>query len=101
LFPDNDTRYASIGGKLNAQQPELIRAAVARMPVGSSIVSAMDADAGGRELAEVVRRAVELSGRNDLRFTVHEPEGAKDFNDLLRARPLPFLPFRPDVPSVA
>ena len=101
LFPDNYARYASIGGKPNAQQPELIRAAVARMPVDSEIVSAMDADAGGRDLAEIVKRAVELSGRHDLRFTVHEPEGAKDWNDLLRARPLPLLPFRPDVPSVA
>jgi hypothetical protein len=101
LFPDNHARYASIGGKPNAQQPELIRAAVARMPVSSEIVSAMDADAGGRDLTEIVKRAVELSGRHDLRFTVHEPEGAKDWNDLLRARPLPFLPFRPDVPSVA
>jgi len=61
----------------------------------------MDADAGGRDLAEVVRRAVELSGRHDLRFIVQELEGAKDWNDQLRARPLPFLPFRPDVPSVA
>jgi hypothetical protein len=101
LFPDNDARYASIGGKPSAQQPELIRAAVARMPNSSEIVSAMDADAGGRDLAEIVKRAVELTGRHDLRFTVHEPEGAKDWNDLLRARPLPLLPFRPDVPSVA
>jgi hypothetical protein len=31
LFPDNQTRYASIGGKPNPQQPELIRAAAARM----------------------------------------------------------------------
>jgi len=101
LFPDNRARYASIGGKPNPEQPELIRAAVARMPVGSEIVASMDADADGRKLVEVVRRAVELSGRSDLRFTVHEPDGAKDWNDLLRARPMPQLPFRPDVPSVA
>jgi hypothetical protein len=31
LFPDDHARYASIGGKPNPQQPELIRAAVARM----------------------------------------------------------------------
>ena len=101
LFPDSHARYASIGGKPNPQQPELIRAAVARMPASSEILSAMDADAGGRGLSEIVKRAVQLSGRHDLRFTVHEPDGAKDWNDLLRARPLPFLPFRPDVPSVA
>jgi Toprim-like len=44
LFPDNHARYASIGGKPNPQQPELIRAAAARMPNGSEIIAAMDAD---------------------------------------------------------
>jgi len=101
LFPDNRARYASIGGKTNPQQPELIRAAVARMPLSSEIVSAMDADANGRELAEIVRRAVELSGRMDLKFIVQEPVGHKDWNDQLKARPLPLLPYRPQVPSVA
>ena len=101
LFPDNHARYASIGGTPNPQQTELIRAAVARMPLSSEIVSAMDADATGRELAEIVRRAVELSGRQDLKFIVQEPVGHKDWNDQLRAKPQPFLPYRPQVPSVA
>jgi hypothetical protein len=101
LFPDNHTRYASIGGKPNAQQPELIRAAVARMPHSSEITAAMDADATGRELAAIVARAVELSGRLDLKFTVHEPVGFNDWNDQLCARPHPLLPYRPEVPSVA
>jgi len=103
LFPDPDdrTRYASIGGKPNPIQPELIRAAVARMPVGSEIVSAMDADAEGGKLADVVRRAVELSGRDDLRFTLQEPFGFKDFNDQLRAKPKPSFPYCPAEPSVA
>ena len=94
LFPDAHARYASIGGKPNPQQPELIRAAAARMPADSEIVAAMDADADGRKLAEVVREAVKLTGRADLRFSVQEPEGAKDFNDQLRAKPLPSLPYR-------
>ena len=102
LFPDNHTRYASIGGKPSPLQPELIRAAAARMPVDSQIIAAMDADAEGRKLAELVRGAVELTGRKDLRFTVQMPEGFKDWNDQLRARPLPLLPYRPpEVPSVA
>jgi hypothetical protein len=101
LFPDNRARYASISGKPNPQQPELIRAAVARMPLSCEIVAAMDADADGRKLAEIVRRAVELSGRVDLKFTVQEPVGAKDFNDQLRAKPHPLLSYRPEVPSVA
>lgn len=101
LFPDDHARYRSIGGKTNPQQPELVRATVARMPASSEIVAAMDSDQGGADLTEVVRRAVELSGRHDLRFTVHQPEGHKDWNDQLRARPHPLLPYRPEVPSVA
>jgi hypothetical protein len=102
LFPDNHARYASIGGKPNPQQPELIRAAAARMPVDGEVIAAMDADAEGRKLAEVVREAVGMTGRHDLRFAVHEPIGHKDWNDQLRARPLPLLPYRPpEVPSVA
>ena len=93
--------YASIGGKTNPQQPELMRAAIARMASDSEIVAAMDADLAGRELVEIVRRAVELSGRLDLKFTVHVPVGHKDWNDQLRAKPHPLLPYRPEVPSVA
>ena len=101
LFPDNYARYASIGGKPNPQQPELIRVAAARMSVGSEVISAMDADAAGRDLAEIVRRAVESTGRHDLRFVLQEPHGFKDWNDQLRARPDPLLPYRLEVPSVA
>ena len=68
LFPDQHARYASIGGKPNPQQPELIRSAAARMPHGADVVAAMDADADGRKLAEYVRKAVEMTGRSDLRF---------------------------------
>jgi hypothetical protein len=61
LFPDNRARYASIGGKPNPQQPELIRSAAA-MPRDSEIVSAMDNDADGAKLADVVRKAVSSDG---------------------------------------
>jgi hypothetical protein len=68
LFPEDYTCYASIGGKTNQMQSELIRASAARMRTSSEIVAAMDADADGRKLAEVVRRAVEMSGRGDQRL---------------------------------
>lgn len=100
LFPDPRTRYASVGGKLSPGQAELIRAAVAGMLSNAEIVAAMDADQAGRNLAEIVRRAVELSGRGDLRFRIHEPDGMKDWNDLLRARPRPPLPYSREEPSV-
>jgi hypothetical protein len=97
LFTNDRTRYASIGGKPNPVQPELIRAAVARMPAGSEIVAAMDADVDGRKLAVVVRDAVERSGRDDLRFQAQEPSEFKDWNDQLRGRPRvssPIAPFK-------
>jgi hypothetical protein len=85
LFPDNRARYASIGGKPNPLQPELVRAAIARMPADSEIVSAMDADADGRKLTDIMRQAFELAGRQDLHFSIHTPVGFKDWNDQLRA----------------
>ena len=48
LFPDDRTRYASIGGKPNPVQPELIRAAAARMPVGSGYLVAPGRGRGRR-----------------------------------------------------
>ena len=95
LFPDDRARYASIGGKPNPEQPELIRAAIARMPLQSEIVAAMDADIDGATLGGVVRRAVELSGRDDLRFVVREPFGFKDWNEELQAKRKSFLPYCP------
>lgn len=71
------------------------------MPAKSKIVAAMDADEDGQKLAEVVRQAVQLSGRDDLVYVFQEPFGFKDWNDQLRARPHPLLPYRPEVPSVA
>lgn len=101
LFADDRTRYASIGGKPNPVQPELIRAAAARIPTGAEIAAAMDADEDGRKLAEVVRRVVELAGRADLRFQIQEPAGFKDWNDQLKARPKPLVPSHHKEPSVA
>jgi hypothetical protein len=101
LFPDEHTRYFSIGGQLNPVQPELMRAAAAAMPRNSAIVAAMDADPEGGRLAEAVRVAVELSGRDDLSFVFQEPVGYKDWNDQVRRKGKPPLPVRLDEPSVA
>jgi hypothetical protein len=87
LYPDERARYASIGGKLNPTQPELIRSTIARMLHKSRIVAAMDADADGAKLADAVRSAFNLTGRDDLRFLVQEPFGFKDWNEQLTANP--------------
>jgi hypothetical protein len=101
LFPDGRTRYASIGGQPTPTQLDLIRDAAARMPSDSEIIAAMDADSAGAKLTDVVRRAVESTGRADLRFRNHEPVGFKDWNDQLRARPRTPLLFRLEEPFVA
>jgi hypothetical protein len=101
LFPDPQTRYASIGGQVSPVQKELIRAAAAGMPAKSKIVAAFDSDAAGAELAGVVRAAVDVSDRDDLCFVFHEPFGFKDWNDQLRGKSKRLLPYRPEEPSVA
>jgi hypothetical protein len=100
LFPDDRTRYASIAGKLNPEQPALIREAIRRMSKYAKIVAATDADADGGKLADVICEAVHLSGRDDFVFVRHEPTGAKDWNDALRAKPQPHLPYRLEEPSI-
>jgi hypothetical protein len=91
LFPDaaDQTRYASLGGKLNSQQPGLVQATIARLPKGAEVVAAFDADGAGRELVEVVRSAVAAvateNGRRDLIFHVQLPtQEGEDWNQILQ-----------------
>jgi hypothetical protein len=101
LFPNERARYASIGGQLSPQQSELIRAAAAGMPEGTTVIAATDADATGGRLAEDIRAAVELTGRDDLTYLLHQPDGFKDWNDQLRKRPKRSMSSQPHAPSVA
>jgi Toprim-like/Protein of unknown function (DUF3991) len=89
LFPDDEdrTRYASLGGKPNAQQPGLLELTISRLPQGAEIVAAFDADDAGRMLVSMARVAVtsvaKRSGRM-LVFRVHLPaQEGKDWNDVL------------------
>lgn len=101
LLPNSKTRYGSIGGKPNPRQPALIRAEAAVMPTNALIIAAMDADADGRKLAEIVREAVKQSSRSDLRFERQEPQGFKDWNDQLRGKQPDFFPtVRRSVPEM-
>ena len=84
LFPANNARYASIGGQMNPKQPVLIKATLLKLPPESEVVAAMDADEDGRNYSEIVRQAVIETGRDDVRFALHEPDGVKDWNDALR-----------------
>jgi hypothetical protein len=91
LFPDGEdqTRYASLGGKPNCKQPALVQTLIARLPARSEIVAAFDADEAGRRLVDMLRLAVAgvaaARGRTDLIFRAHLParEG-DDWNRLLQ-----------------
>ena len=56
--PEDQTRYASLGGKPNSKQPGLVQAAIARLPEKAEVVAAFDADEAGRMLVEMVRVVV-------------------------------------------
>ena len=87
LFPDDRCRYASIGGKMNPQQPGLIVAEIAKLPNGAEVIAAMDSDADGVQLAGMIEAALTASGREDLKFRRHSPAlPVKDWNDVLQAR---------------
>lgn len=101
LFHGERTRYASIGGQPNPLQPELMKAAASAMPRDAKIIAAMDADATGDKLAENVRQSVELTGRDDLLYVLHPPDGFKDWNDQLRKRPKQSVSSHSHAPSVA
>jgi hypothetical protein len=90
LFPDTEdqTRYASLGGKPNFKQPGLLQATIARLPQRSEIVAAFDADEAGRLLVDVLGLAVACvaeMGRADLIFTAHLPaQEGDDWNRVLQ-----------------
>ena len=101
LVNDPHARYGSIAGKPTALQLEVVRCVFLSMPKGSEIVSAMDADDGGRALADLIENVFGRCGRDDLTFRREEPIGAKDWNDLLRISKAPSLPVvRPAGPQI-
>lgn len=75
-------RYMSTGGAFNPQQPELLRAAMEKMPDGSVIVLAFDNDEDGQTMADEVT-ALAPSGRKVRRMV---PECGEDWNEALKIR---------------
>jgi hypothetical protein len=91
LFPDaeDQTRYASLGGKPSSRQAGLVQATIARLPEGAEIVAAFDADEAGRLLVDMLRLAVAgvatERGRTDLTFKAHLPaQEGDDWNQVLQ-----------------
>ena len=103
LFPDaeDQTRYASLGGKPSSRQTALVQATIARMPAGAEIVAAFDADDAGRQLVEVIREALASvagkRGRCDLIVKSQLPvQEGEDWNQVLQNA---VLIFKPDLPT--
>jgi hypothetical protein len=89
LRPTATHRYASIAGTLNHSQPELLRQAAARLPVGAAVVLATDNDAGGDKLLATLRGVLaELEPQIPVLEDRPETRGA-DWNDVLRAARAP------------
>lgn len=93
LFPDaqDQTRYASLGGKPSRRQMGLLQATIAKLPEGAEIVAAFDADPAGRRLAGEIRQIVANMARrrerSDLIFKSHLPtQEGEDWNIVLQNR---------------
>jgi hypothetical protein len=86
LFPARHVRYGSIGGKPTPAQRAILEAAISKMPDGSEIVAAMDADDAGKQLADWMQAIFRACQRSDLIFRRDQPATGKDWNDMLRSR---------------
>ena len=91
LFPnaEDQTRYASLGGKPSSRQRALVQATIAKLPAGAEIVAAFDADDAGRQMVKVIREAAasvaRRTGRSDLIFKAHLPtQEGEDWNMVLQ-----------------
>lgn len=91
LFPDaeDQTRYASLGGKPSGRQMGLLHAAIAKLPPEAEIVAAFDADPAGHRLAAEIRQVVATVAsrmeRSDLIFKSHLPtQEEEDWNIVLQ-----------------
>ncbi|TWT41378.1 toprim domain-containing protein [Botrimarina hoheduenensis] len=81
------TRVASVNGRMNPQQPELVLSAIRRMEEGARIVAAFDNDQAGDELTAQLADIVISSGRTDVSFCDDRPvERGADWNQLLVSR---------------
>ena len=103
LFADaeDQTRYASLGGKPSSRQTALVQATIAKLPAGAEIVAAFDADDAGRKLVDVIRQAVasvaSRIGRSDLILKSQLPaKEGEDWNQVLQNA---VLIFKLDLPT--
>lgn len=77
-------RVASTSGRMNPEQPALIRTAIEHLGEGSQIIAAFDNDEAGDDLTLQLANLVRTLGRKDLEFIEDRPftRGA-DWNQVL------------------
>lgn len=96
----SDARYVSIGGAMNPNQLDLVKAAIEKMPPGSQIVTALDNDQGGGILfgrIETIFR--DLEARECVLIDERPPTTGQDWNDALRASVGEEQSFPPPMPE--
>lgn len=77
------SRYVSIAGTLNQNQPHLLRLAVGKMQGGAQVVMALDNDTGGDRLGSGIRECLRPLG---VEIVEDRPASrGADWNDVLRA----------------
>lgn len=85
LHGSEGMRYLSTAGRLNDTQPGLIRAAIEELGQGR-VIAAVDHDAGGDELAQVLETLCLEHRSPQIAFERHSPPNTgEDWNDALRA----------------
>jgi hypothetical protein len=81
LFPNKSTRYISTGGSLSNEQKKLMKQAMVEIRrTGGEIIIATDNDSAGNEL---VKSLVKLAPESTSLYR-HQPEKAKDWNEVLQ-----------------
>lgn len=86
LFGHDRTRFVSIAGQMNPNQPALLTAAMQKMPLGSQVIATMDNDTAGRDLAGQIEDLYSSAGCSEIAFRIDcPPTAGQDWNDALRA----------------
>jgi hypothetical protein len=79
------SRYVSMAGELNPDQPFLLEAAMKKLPAGGQVVLAVDHDAGGDKIGAEIESIFQSIGRPELALVHDVPQTpGEDWNDQLR-----------------
>ena len=79
-------RVASLSGKMNPQQPDLVRAAIENLGQGT-VVAAYDNDKAGDQLTQELADLVASVGRSEIAFQEDRAQGrGSDWNQVLKDR---------------